>query len=159
VNRRVVEALKSFNRSMKRQRFVEDQTKTDENVAHRRTCEMCTATEDDASAKYCAMCGKKLAEIEGYTDEDEIAFVSPFPGAMKSPHSASDSEGYSSEDDDEDENEDEDEKRLRGGYSDEARRGARTGGYGMRSGESQKLLRSALKTFRETSRRTAPRKA
>lgn len=153
MNRRLIEALRAFNRSQKRQRFVEDQTKTDENVAHSRTCSACEYEVTSRTARMCEMCGERLAEIE------DTAFVSPFPGAMKSPHSASDSEGYSSEDDDEDENEDEDERRLRGGYSDEARRGARTGGYGMRSGESQKLLRSALKTFRETSRRTAPRKA
>ena len=133
MNRRLIEALRAFNRSQKRQRFVEDEKHTDE--TRRRSCEMCKATEDDASAKYCAMCGQKLAEIEGYSNEDEISQTFGLP--EKSPRSAS-------EDDDEDENEDEDEKRLRGGYgmrTDEARRGARADEAIKTFGRTYKRLR------------------
>src|SRR3989442_8635277 len=123
MDRRLTEALRAYNRSEKRHRALEATSKiTDENVAHSRTCSACEYEVTSRTAKMCEMCGERLAEIE-----DEITYSMGLP--EKSPHSAS-------EDDDEDENEDEDEKRLRGGY-------------GMRSGESQKLLlASALKKFR-----------
>src|SRR2546428_4204501 len=110
MDRRLTEALRAYNRSEKRHRALEATSKiTDENVAHSRTCSACEYEVTSRTAKMCEMCGERLAEIE----DENVAFVSPFPGAMKSPHSASE------DDDEEDE--------------DEARRGARTGGYGIRT--------------------------
>jgi len=132
VNRRVIEALRAFSRSQKRQRFVEDEKS---NVAHRRTCEMCTATEDDVTSKHCRMCGQKLAEIEG---EDEVSQQFGFPD--KSPHSAS-------EDDDEDEDEDEPRTVYHriGSDEDDSRRGAARAGY---SNEAIKTFRTSYKRLR-----------
>ena len=72
-----------------------------------RVCSACEVEDDDEAAKFCKHCGGPMADVEGYTDEDEVTYSMGLP--EKSPHSASDSEGYG----------------MRSGYSADSRRGTR----------------------------------